>query len=85
MLTNDLKRGMRVQLRNGWYGTIADNGRGNARMVQVEGYYTETGSCYAWDIVSYIPDPIGAIHIRTIIEHTPAQLKRLESIANGGF
>ena len=49
--TNDLKKGCRVQLRNGWYATIADNLRGNIRMATVEGYYTETGSVYSHDIM----------------------------------
>ena len=50
MLTNELKKGDRVQLWNGWYATIEDNQRGNTRMATVEGLYTETGSVYAWDI-----------------------------------
>ena len=50
MLANDIKKGMRVKLRNGWYGTMADNGKGSTRMVTVEGIYTETGSVYTHDI-----------------------------------
>lgn len=50
MLTNDIKKGTRVQLRNGWFGTMMDNARGNTRMVEVEGNFTEIGSVYAWDI-----------------------------------
>jgi hypothetical protein len=50
--TNDIKKGIRVRLHNGWYGTMADNARGNTRMVDVEGYYRETGSVYAHDIAS---------------------------------
>jgi hypothetical protein len=49
--TNDLKKGTRVLLSNGWYATLADNARGNTRMATVEGYHTETGSVYAHDIV----------------------------------
>jgi hypothetical protein len=49
--TNDLKKGTRVQLRNGWFATMADNARGNTRLASVEGYVTETGSIYAHDIV----------------------------------
>ena len=51
MLTNDLKKGARVKLRNGWMATVMDNGRGNTRVCEVEGLYTETGSVYSWDIV----------------------------------
>lgn len=49
--TNDLKKGTRIQLENGWYATIADNARGNTRMATVEGFVTETGSVYAHEIV----------------------------------
>jgi hypothetical protein len=48
--TNDLKKGTRVLLTNGWYATIEDNGRGNTRLATVEGYVTEMGSIYAHDI-----------------------------------
>lgn len=51
MKTNDIKKGMRIQLRNGWMGTVMDNGRGNTRMVEVEGDYTEIGSVYSHDIL----------------------------------
>ena len=49
--TNDIKKGTRVQLRNGWFATLVDNARGNTRLASVEGYVTETGSIYAHDIV----------------------------------
>lgn len=49
--TNDIKKGTRVQLRNGWFATVVDNARGNTRLASVEGYVTETGSIYAHDIV----------------------------------
>ena len=70
MKTNELKKGDRVRLRNGWYATIADNMRGQTRMATVEGDYTETGSVYSHDIVlAYKGDEIIAI------EHTPKQLE----------
>jgi len=56
MKTNDIKKGMRILLRNGWYGTMKDNKRGNIRMAEVEGYFTETGSIYAWDIAKVFID-----------------------------
>ena len=49
--TNDIKKGTRVQLRNGWFATVVDNARGDTRLASVEGYVTETGSIYAHDIV----------------------------------
>ena len=69
MLTNDLKKGARVLLRNGWYGTIMDNARGNTRMVDVEGFEREIGSVYSHDIMYEITSAGG----RNSIEHTKAQ------------
>lgn len=70
MFTNDIKKGTRIQMRNGWLGTMMDNGRGNTRVVEVEGTYTETGSVYAHDIMFALVN--GAVN--TIV-HTSAQLK----------
>lgn len=56
MQTNDIKKGTRIKLHNGWFGTMYDNKRGNARTAEVEGFYTEIGSVYAWDI-SHAYDP----------------------------
>ena len=44
MKTNDIKKGMVVQLNNGWYGIMADNMKGNTRMVDVDGIFREIGS-----------------------------------------
>lgn len=75
--TNDIKKGQRVLLMNGWQGTMADNARGNTRIVTVEGDYTETGSVYSHDI-SMVQD------LQTlewdIVEHTPAQVKLREQV-----
>lgn len=70
--TNDLKKGDRVQLRNGWYATIFDNMRGNRRMAQVEGFVTEIGSVYSHDILLKVDKNNNIV---SKIEHTPAQLK----------
>jgi hypothetical protein len=53
MQTNDLKKGVRVQLRNGWQATMQDNKKGNSRLATVYGFVTEMGSVYAHDIVSF--------------------------------
>ena len=53
MTTNELKKGVRVQLRNGWQADIADNMKGNTRMAKVYGYEVEIGSVYAWDITAF--------------------------------
>ena len=70
MKTNDLKKGMRVLLRNGWYATIMDNKRGNSRLAEVEGIVTEIGSVYAHDIVKVRKDE----GIWENVEHTEKQL-----------
>jgi hypothetical protein len=69
MKTNDLKKGVRVLLANGWYATIADNARGNTRMCDVEGFYREIGSVYSHDIVR----AINAAGDWEMVEYTPAQ------------
>ena len=53
MTTNELKKGDRVRLRNGWEATIEDNRKGNIRLATVYGFCTETGSVYAHDIVAH--------------------------------
>ena len=80
MQTNDIKKGMRVKLRNGWYGTMFDNMKGNARMVRVEGDYTEIGSVYGHDIFAVESDGRWLI-----VEHTPKQIAMRERIAAGSM
>ena len=76
MKTNDLKKGDRVQLRNGWFATVEDNLKGNTRCLTVEGFSTETGSVYAHDIVL----KINQTGINEGIEHTPAQTKLRDTV-----
>lgn len=78
MITNDIKKGMRVQLANGWFGTMMDNMRGNTRMVEVEGDYTEMGSVYSHDIRLVQVDKVNDNW--AIVQHTPAQLKLKEIV-----
>ena len=69
MKTNELRKGTRIILRNGWKAEIADNAKGNIRMAKVYGIETEIGSVYSHDITAAIVDG------RFVpIEHTPAQL-----------
>lgn len=77
MKTNELKKGVRVQLRNGWFATVADNAKGNIRMCDVEGIYREIGSVYSHDIIRAQFE--GAWQD---VEHTPAQLKLRETVAS---
>ena len=83
MLTNDIKRGMRVKLSlyasmgstPRWEGEVWDNMRGIRRMVNVEGFFTEAGSVWSHDIMFCKPTPDS----RWVpVEHTPAQLKKRE-------
>jgi len=80
MVTNELKSGTRIHLRNGWFGTLKDNKRGNIRLAEVEGYVTEIGSVYAHDILEY-KDASGW----QPVEHTPAQLKFRKEMQTWGF
>lgn len=82
MQTNDIKQGMRVYLNSGWEGTMQDNRKGNTRMVEVEGIYTEIGSVYTHDIVGVL-DVANAEWVK--VEHTPAQLKLKQQLANSGW
>lgn len=87
MKTNDLKKGDRVRLRNGWFATVEDNRRGVRRMLTVEGFYTEMGDVYSHDIEYYIlpegTDPVPGVEYALLmgegfglpLEHTDAQLK----------
>ena len=68
--TNDIKKGWRIRLANGWYGTMKDNMRGDRRMAEVEGFFTEIGSVYSHDIV-LAKAPDGEWQG---VEHTPKQL-----------
>lgn len=70
MKTNEIKKGMRIKLANGWEADMADNARGNTRMAKVYGLYTEIGSVYSHDI-AYVK--VGTDWVR--VEHTPAQVK----------
>ena len=82
MKTNDIKKGMRVRLRNGWYGTMFDNMKGNTRMVEVEGDYTEIGSVYAHDILMALPVKGGTWEH---VEHNEKQLKLMGQLKAMGW
>lgn len=78
MKTNDIKKGMRIKLANGWYATMLDNKRGNIRLAEVEGIYKEIGSIYAHDIIS-VEQPDGVWHV---VEHTKQQKQTADAVAN---
>lgn len=70
MKTNDIKKGTRVKLRNGWFATVMDNKPGPTRMCLVEGICTEMGSVYSHNIVLVV-NPDGT---DTKVEHTKDQM-----------
>ncbi len=85
MRTNDLKKGDRVQLTNGWYATVEDNMRGNTRLCTVEGFVTEMGSVYAWDIDTIVHKADGTVPDDVHIELTDRQLVTRAEVKAMGF
>jgi len=75
MKTNDLKKGARIMLRNGWEADMWDNMRGNTRVALVYGFETEAGSVYSHDIVRALVNGTWIM-----VEHTPAQKKLRERV-----
>ena len=76
MKTNEIKKGMRVKLRNTWEGTMMDNAKGDRRMVDVEGFCREIGSVYSHDIVFV---RVGAEWVQ--VAHTEKQRKLRDQVA----
>jgi len=68
MKTNELKKGCRVQLTNGWYATMFDDRKGDTRMAIVEGHVTETDMVYSHDIVR-----AECNNVWVMVTHTPKQ------------
>ena len=71
--TNEIKKGHRVLLSNGWYATMMDNLKGQTRLAMVEGIYTEAGSVYAHDIVA-VRDKNNE-DLWHLVQHTASQKK----------
>ena len=82
MKSNELRKGDRVLLKNGWFAWIEDNKKGNIRMATVEGFSTETGSIYAWDIKGKVATDKPALEE---IELTQAQIKGQKAMEAWGF
>lgn len=87
MKTNDIKKGMRimsVQLGVPCLGIMADNLKGNTRMVDVKGetigMFDEIGSVYSHEIVEVEVDGVWQP-----VEHTEAQLKLKQRVNAMGF
>jgi hypothetical protein len=76
MKTSEIKKGMRILLSNGWYGTMMDNLRGATRLAEVEGHYTEMGSIYSHDIVAV---EVGGEFQK--VDYTEKELKLKKTVA----
>lgn len=76
MKTNEIKKGMRFALANGWKATMMDNRKGNTRLAKVEGFYTEIGGVYAHDIASVLINGKWST-----VEHTKSQ-QQLRALVN---
>jgi len=86
MFTNELKKGDKIKLRNGWDAVIEDNLKGNTRLATVHGFVTEMGSVYSHDILGKYKDQDSAFCGELIpIEYTPAQLKCRDRAKAFGF
>ena len=53
---NDVKKGMRVRLENGWEAEMMDSKRTSIRLARVFGDFEEVGSIYAHDIWEVLQD-----------------------------
>lgn len=77
--TNDIKKGQRVEFRDGRTGVMMDNKRGNIRCVRVDGPYPEMGDVYAHDLYkAETPDGWGVVAL------TKAQTELRIKVANIG-
>jgi hypothetical protein len=83
--TNELKKGRRVLLRNGWQADIMDNMKGNTRLAKVYGFETEIGSVYSHDIAQAETLGINSLTQWIRVEHTPAQQKLRAKVKAYGF
>jgi hypothetical protein len=82
MLINDIKKGMKLQLKNGFAATMADNAKGMIRTADVEGIYREIGSIYAHDISRVLNPTTGQWETPRFTE---AQTKQANKIRSFGF
>jgi len=73
MFANDIKKGAKMVLTNGWKADMADNAKGIVRMAKVYGFETEIGSIYMHD-VARVQTPAGHWEL---VEFTPTQQKNI--------
>ena len=77
MKTKDIKKGTRIKLSIGWEATMADNGNGYTRSVDVGAPSRRPGVVYAYDIVA----AKNAKGRWEKVEHTEAQLGLKKTVA----
>jgi hypothetical protein len=56
VVSNQIKKGTKLRLKNGWNATMMDNRRGSIRTMEVQGLHTEIGDNYVWEIKSAFID-----------------------------
>ena len=81
IITNELKKGDMVRLRNGFKARVEDNKRGNIRLCTVFGDFTEIGSVYSHNIMVKLND--GGYDVPVL--HTPKQLECKALCSSMGF
>jgi len=98
MLTNELKKGMRVLLRGTqWEADVWDNAKGQTRVCLVYGFETEAGSVYSHDIQAVLVDAVTNVPILNVkepkatngkwlpITHNDKQKKLKQTVEAMGF
>lgn len=75
ILSNEIKDGDVFVQTNGWVGEMVDNMRGNTRVANIHGFFTEAGSIYVWHISQVVKDGV----LRNI-KLTPKQKKDKDDI-----
>lgn len=76
MNAKDLKKGMRVQMRSGWYATVMSKVNRNIVDLDVEGTFREMGSCYVHDVMAVLVDSPGEPEgVWVPVEHSKANLE----------
>ena len=78
---SEVKKGARVELRNGFLATVLDNlTTRQTRLCNVEGFVTEMGSVYSTDMLNVL-----TASGWTRIQHTEKQLAGRIGRANSGW
>lgn len=80
---DDVRKGVRVRLLNGWFATVLDNKvNSHTRLCEVEGIVTEMGSVYSVDIVQALDKTVNEWKP---VKHTEGQIKAAQKRMAAGF